>query len=227
MDALERDENSGPSDEETPSSLEQALQLIKEDEEGEPPSFLALGGASSNPGEGTTNDEGFPSFGDFSFEGGEFASLAEDANFNEEGEPSSFLALGGASSEPHSDTTNEEGFPSLEDFAFDNDGFATLKEDGMFEAFSLVGSKPQKDEEDEASAHHEEVVHRVTHEESEESEEEFSLLELRDRVVIMMSFKQLVTAEKIESVWRKWKEAGEIDAPEISAAAMKIVVRPP
>lgn len=43
---------------------------------------------------------------------------------------------------------------------------------------------------------------------------EFSVLNLRDRVVIMMSFKQLVTAEKIESVWRKWKEAGEIDAPD-------------
>lgn len=40
--------------------------------------------------------------------------------------------------------------------------------------------------------------------------EEFSLLELRDRVVIMMSFKQLVSIEKIELAWRKWKEGGEI-----------------
>lgn len=43
---------------------------------------------------------------------------------------------------------------------------------------------------------------------------QFSVLNLRDRVVIMMSFKQLVTAEKIEHVWRKWKEGGEIDAPD-------------
>ena len=40
--------------------------------------------------------------------------------------------------------------------------------------------------------------------------EEFSLLELRDRVVIMMSFKQLVSIEKIEHAWRQWKEGGEI-----------------
>ena len=40
--------------------------------------------------------------------------------------------------------------------------------------------------------------------------EEFSLLELRDRVVIMMSFKQLVSIEKIEEAWRQWKEGGEI-----------------
>ncbi len=40
--------------------------------------------------------------------------------------------------------------------------------------------------------------------------EEFSLLELRDRVVIMMSFKQLVSIEKIEQAWRTWKEGGEI-----------------
>ena len=46
------------------------------------------------------------------------------------------------------------------------------------------------------------------------NDDEFSVLNLRDRVVIMMSFKQLVTAEKIESVWRKWKEGGEIDAPD-------------
>jgi len=45
-------------------------------------------------------------------------------------------------------------------------------------------------------------------------ENEFSVLNLRDRVVIMMSFKQLVTAEKIETVWRRWKEGGEIDAPD-------------
>ncbi len=40
--------------------------------------------------------------------------------------------------------------------------------------------------------------------------EEFSLLELRDRVVIMMSFKQLVSTEKIEHAWRQWKDSGEI-----------------
>ena len=44
--------------------------------------------------------------------------------------------------------------------------------------------------------------------------DEFSVLNLRDRVVIMMSFKQLVSAEKIEHVWRNWKEGGEIDAPD-------------
>lgn len=42
----------------------------------------------------------------------------------------------------------------------------------------------------------------------------FSLLELRDRVVIMMSFKQLVSVEKIEQAWRHWKENGEIGSPE-------------
>ena len=44
--------------------------------------------------------------------------------------------------------------------------------------------------------------------------DEFSVLNLRDRVVILMSFKQLVTVEKIEATWRKWKEDGEIDAPD-------------
>ncbi len=41
---------------------------------------------------------------------------------------------------------------------------------------------------------------------------EFSVLNLRDRVAIMLSFKQLVTAEKIEKVWREWKESGESEA---------------
>ena len=49
---------------------------------------------------------------------------------------------------------------------------------------------------------------------SDKGDEEFSVSNLRDRVVIMMSFKQLVTMEKIEEVWRRWKEGGEIDAPD-------------
>ena len=46
------------------------------------------------------------------------------------------------------------------------------------------------------------------------SSDAFSLLELRDRVVIMLSFKQLVSVEKIEQAWRQWKESGEIGSPE-------------
>ena len=37
----------------------------------------------------------------------------------------------------------------------------------------------------------------------------FSLLELRDRVVIMMSFKQLVTEAQIRKAWETWKEKGD------------------
>ena len=46
------------------------------------------------------------------------------------------------------------------------------------------------------------------------STDNFSLLELRDRVVIMLSFKQLVSVEKIEEAWRQWKESGEITSAE-------------
>ena len=51
-------------------------------------------------------------------------------------------------------------------------------------------------------------------ENSNEENQEFSILELRDRVVIMLSFKQVVGVEKIEQAWRAWKEGGEIASPE-------------
>ncbi len=61
------------------------------------------------------------------------------------------------------------------------------------------------------------MLHQTTHAakspgDKPSTNEEFSLLDLRDRVVIMLSFKQLVSTEKIQNAWRQWKEGGEIAA---------------